>query len=88
MAKKNINLGKLGSKREVIKQGDESKNMDEEKIIEKIHNPKSGEKEEITRITVDLPASLHTQMKMRLFSRRMTIRKYIVDLIEKDLSNQ
>ncbi len=88
MAKKNLNLGKLGSKREVIKQNDESEKVNEEEIINKIHKSREEKTDDLTRITVDVPGGLHTRMKMRVFSKRTTIRKYILELVEKDLDSQ
>ena len=84
MAKKNINLEKLGSKKKVIKQSPDSRE-EEQKIIEQIHKSRGGGTK---RITIDVPTDQHMRMKMRVFSLQTTIKDYVLDLVEKDLNSQ
>lgn len=85
MAKKNIDLGKLGTKKKVIKKANDDSDKLEQKAIEKIHKAKS----EVTkRITIDVPADQHTRMKMKVFSLQTTIKDYVLALVEKDLNSQ
>lgn len=42
-------------------------------------------KEKIVRITVDLPESLHMQLKMRAVQEKTTIRKYVIGLLKEKL---
>ena len=89
MAKKNIDLGKLGAKKEVVRKPVED-TADDQEVIDKIHKAKDADKnkEDVTRITVDVPDALHTRMKMKVFTRKITIRSYILGLIKNDLDKQ
>jgi len=85
MAKKKINLEKLGGKKEVIKQSDNNRGEEEQKIIEQIHKTKSGRTK---RITIDVPTDQHARMKMRVFTLQTTIKDYVLNLVDKDLNSQ
>ena len=41
--------------------------------------------EKQVRITIDMPAGLHKQMKIKAITESTTIRRYILRMIEKDL---
>ncbi|WP_088243604.1 hypothetical protein [Calothrix rhizosoleniae] len=86
MAKKNLDLGKLGSKKKVIKKADDDLSVDEQEIIKQIHSTKGSS--DVTRITVDVPSDLHARMKMRVFSQKTTIRDYVLGLVQEDLNKQ
>lgn len=43
------------------------------------------EKEPVKRITLDLPASLHTKLKMRAVQEQITIRSFVIDILEQIL---
>jgi hypothetical protein len=40
---------------------------------------------ESKRITLDVPIELYSAMKMKVFSRGITLRKYVLDVVAKDL---
>lgn len=54
---------------------------DTEKAVKKIHN-NTGE---IVRVTLDIPLELHTEIKMLVAQKRITLRDYLLSLIRKDL---
>ena len=68
-----------------------------EKIVKQVHPlEKSGSpspspkpktpKEKVQRVTVDFPVSVYTALKYASFEKRVTLKKYIVDLVKKDLN--
>jgi hypothetical protein len=74
--KETINLAK---KIDIIKT---EKNIEEtDKTIQKIHSLNSSNK----RITIDFPDELYTEMKMKTFKSRITLREYILTLVQKDV---
>ena len=104
MAKKKINTSKLdlslGKKRPIKKTTTaSSKNIDSDEVVKRIHpeaelkskTPSSKEKkpqEPTKRITLDIPISLHKQIKMHVFGLETTMKKYFLDLAAKDLEKQ
>ncbi len=65
-----------------------------EQIIRNVHveeeaspspTPKA-EKEAVQRVTVDFPVSVYTALKYASFEKRITLKKYIVDLVRRDLN--
>lgn len=44
------------------------------------------QKEKNTRITLDIPQSIYKKMKFKTFEESMTLRSYVLDLINKDLA--
>jgi hypothetical protein len=40
---------------------------------------------ESKRITLDVPIELYSAMKMKVFSKGITLRKYVLDVVAKDL---
>ena len=63
-----------------------------EKIVQEVHTeqpsspptPKT-EKEAVQRVTIDFPVSVYTSLKYASFEKRVTLKKYIVNLVKKDL---
>ena len=57
--------------------------------VKMIHDKKEKKpvppKEPIVRITVDVYKSMHRAIKIRAIDNDMTIREYIISLVEKDL---
>ena len=93
-----LNLS-LGKKRPIKKIPTKTKNVDSEEVIKKIHpetaaatrasataKPKEATPQEPTkRVTLDIPVSLHKQIKMHVFELETTMKKYFLDLAAKDL---
>lgn len=52
-----------------------------EKAVQKLHSGNISNK----RITIDFPDELYTEMKMKTFKERITLRKYILSLVQKDV---
>ena len=46
---------------------------------------KNDDKEKLKRITFEVPSSQHSSIKIRAASKGMTIREYMLSLIEQDL---
>lgn len=57
-----------------------------EKILPAPPESQKDEKEAVQRITLDVPISVYTAMKHRVFNRRITLKKYMVELAKKDLN--
>ena len=65
-----------------------------EQIVRQVHTedvspsptPKM-EKESVQRVTIDFPVSVYTALKYASFEKRVTLKKYIVDLVRKDLGH-
>lgn len=89
----------LGKKRPIKKAtAASSKKVDSDEVVKKIHpetaaaakassvQPKEESPQEPTkRITLDIPVSLHKQIKMHVFGLETTMKKYFLDLAAKDL---
>ena len=68
----------------------------EEIAVQKIHEKESARakkvaskpapKEKIVRITVDVNKTMHKAIKMKAMNEEVTIREYIIQLVEKDFS--
>ena len=63
-----------------------------EQIVRQVHTKEESlsptpevEKEPVQRVTVDFPVSVYTALKYASFENRVTLKKYIVDLVRKDL---
>jgi len=69
-----------------------------EKIIRKVHTEETSlspspaaktpvkSKEPVQRVTIDFPVSVYTALKYASFEKRVTLKKYIVELVRKDLN--
>ena len=93
-----LNLS-LGKKRPIKKAPAKAKKVDSDEVIKKIHpevaaaSPKSTPakikevipSEPTKRVTLDIPVSLHKQIKMHVFELETTMKKYFLELAEKDL---
>ncbi len=70
---------------------EESRSVATEKRVarKRKHTVKKAQEEEIKeslkRITLDLPASLHTKLKIKAVREETTIRSFVIDLLEKAL---
>lgn len=91
MAKKNIDFGKLdlGKKKEVKKQVVKNEDIPD-KAVEVIHNtpqPKveTQVKERTKRVTLDIPISLHAEIRKLTFDKGITMKTYFLDLAKKDM---
>jgi len=95
MAKGKIDLTKLSlGKAKPIKKRktnlNPSETTSEELAIQKIHDQEEVKipappKEPIIRITVDVVKSMHKAIKMKAMNLDLTIKDYIITLVEKDL---
>jgi len=101
MAKKKINTSKLdlslGRKRPIKKTTAKAKKVDSDEVVKKIHpetvakapttaKPKVEVPQEPTkRVTLDIPVSLHKRIKMHVFAEETTMKKYFLELAEKNL---
>jgi hypothetical protein len=68
-----------------------------ERIIKEVHTEEVSssptpaakapqEKEAVQRVTIDFPVSVYTALKYASFEKRVTLKKYIVELVRKDLN--
>ncbi|MEM6699169.1 MAG: hypothetical protein AAF599_12275 [Bacteroidota bacterium] len=94
MAKKNIDYSKLqlGSKKSIRKpQPKDEKQTVADVAVQKIHQQaeiKSSmveEKERTKRVTLDIPISLHAEIRKKTFDMGITMKKYFLDLAREDL---
>lgn len=59
-----------------------------EQIVEKLHREPEVEQiatHDMKRITLDVPIDLYKGMKMKVFDNGITLKRYILDLVAKDL---
>lgn len=52
-----------------------------EKAVKKMHSSTFGNK----RVTIDFPDELYVEMKMKSFKERITLREYILSLVQKNI---
>lgn len=94
MAKKELDFGKLAlpTKPDVVKKEDTPSIV--EKAVETIHTPPPSviatlpPSEEIKKVSLDLPVDMYTFVKMHTFTRRITMREYMLDLITEDMKKK
>ncbi|MFK8004923.1 MAG: hypothetical protein AB8H03_01070 [Saprospiraceae bacterium] len=98
-SKLDLNLGK---KRPIKKATNRTKKVDSDEVIKKIHpeavaaTPKTTPikvkevvpAEPTKRVTLDIPVSLHKKIKMHVFELETTMKKYFLELAEKDLKTK
>ena len=98
MAKKEIDFGKLALPgKPIVVKKDDSENM-VEKAIQTIHSPAASiaaaqtliaEPEvvtnEVKKISLDLPVEVYKHVKMHTFTRTITMREYMLELIYEDM---
>lgn len=91
MAKKNIDYSKLqlGSKKTIRKPA-EAKPTSADAAVQQIHKAaeeviKPIEKERTKRVTLDIPISLHAEIRKKTFDMGITMKKYFLDLAKEDL---
>lgn len=93
MAKKRTGLANtlntnLGKKVELKKK---NLNLDKvEKVSEKIHTSEVVEKKEVEKVplqkmTIEIPKTLHKQIKVKVAQDGLKIKDYIIQLVQKDL---
>lgn len=62
-----------------------------EEVVNAIHREsralEEDSKEPIKRITLDLPASLHTKLKLRTVTEQTTIRNFVLQILEQVLED-
>ena len=89
----------LGRKRLIKKSPIRTEKVDSDEVIKKIHPevvavlPKLAPvkakevipPEPTKRVTLDIPVSLHKQIKMHVFELETTMKKYFLELAAKDL---
>ncbi|PCJ31804.1 MAG: hypothetical protein COA99_16890 [Moraxellaceae bacterium] len=96
-----LNLS-LGKKRPIKKTTTRTKKVDSDEVVKKIH-PEVGSKTRVStpvkprmetpseptkRVTLDIPVSLHKRIKMNVFDMETTMKKYFLELAEKDLKSK
>ncbi|MBL7816569.1 MAG: hypothetical protein JNL70_16230 [Saprospiraceae bacterium] len=101
MAKKEIDFGKLAlpTKPSVIKK--EEANQIVEKAVETIHasptpsvvqaivaEPEPVVTNEVKKISLDLPVEVYKHVKMHTFTRTITMREYMLELIYEDMKRR
>ena len=92
MAKKKIDYSKLqlGSKKSIRKPKEEKLTV-ADVAVQKIHKeaevelPAVVEKERTKRVTLDIPISLHAEIRKKTFDMGITMKKYFLDLAKEDL---
>jgi hypothetical protein len=92
MAKKNIDYSKLqlGGKKSVRKPK-EVKEVIPDVAVQQIHQqedtqqPIKPPKERTKRVTLDIPISLHAEIRKRTFDMGITMKQYFLDLAREDL---
>lgn len=92
----------LGKKRPIKKAPAKAKKVDSDEVVKKIHPEATvvaskstpAKSKEVTpqeptkRITLDIPVSLHKQIKMHVFELETTMKKYFLELAAKDLKKK
>lgn len=83
-------LNKKGKELDVDKLKEQVKNLHSpEKKSPKKSNPKPVKptkvEERIVRLSIDAPENVYWEMKKRVLHERMTLKKYVLKLIKKDL---
>lgn len=56
--------------------------------VDKIHKKKTGRpkrEEAVTRLTVDLPKSIHRQLKMRAIEQDTTLRSLVIEILMQEV---
>lgn len=97
MAKKELDFGKLAlpTKPDVVKKEETPSLV--EKAIKTIHTPPPSviatietpsAAEEIKKVSLDLPVDVYTFVKMHTFTRRITMREYMLELITEDMKRK
>ena len=94
MAKKELDFGKLAlpTKPDVVKKEEAPSAV--EKAVETIHSPALSviitptPSEEIKKVSLDLPVDMYTFVKMHTFTRRITMREYMLELITEDMKKK
>ena len=97
MAKKEIDFGKLALPgKPIVVKKDDSENM-VEKAIQTIHaaaSPAAAQTlmvepevvtNEVKKISLDLPVEVYKHVKMHTFTRTITMREYMLELIYEDM---
>ena len=81
----------LGLKKGIIKEGIDNPN-NIETAIQQIHEAPTNDKEKemaleepTRRTTIDIPESIHKQIKRNLVEKDTTMKDYVLDLVKKDL---
>lgn len=95
MAKKNIDYSKLqlGTKKVVRKPKVVEKPTPADIAVQQIHQqpvveesaPFKKEKERTKRVTLDIPISLHAEIRKKTFDMGITMKQYFLDLARADL---
>ena len=75
-------LNKKGKELDIDKLKEQVKNLHAEPA-KKEAPPK--EKERIIRLSIDAPENVYWEMKKRVLHERLTVKKYVLKLIRKDL---
>jgi len=92
MAKKNIDYSKLqlGNKKSIRKPKDKPQPI-ADVAVQQIHQQQDAElpiveeKERTKRVTLDIPISLHAEIRKKTFDMGITMKKYFLDLAKEDL---
>lgn len=61
---------------------------DIERITAAVEKNKPAEDDEIIKTSIDFPAGMFKDMKIRLIENRKSMRDYILSLVQKDLYNK
>lgn len=61
---------------------EEKKEIAKKEQPKRVVQPQEEEKEALKRVTLDLPASLHTKLKLKAVRDETTIRNFVIDLLE------
>lgn len=98
MSGKKLDASKLtlGTKKDVVKNGSSKQQDQVESAIQQIHEKPEGRgeaarpvyQEPTKRTTLDIPESLHKEIKRHLIDRGETIKDYLLNLAKKDLGLQ
>jgi hypothetical protein len=97
MAKKELDFGKLAlpAKPHIVKKEETSSAV--EKAVETIHTPPPSvvtipdpptPSDEVKKVSLDLPVDMYTYVKMHTFTRRITMREYMLELISEDMKKR
>jgi hypothetical protein len=86
----------LGTKKPIVKNEPSKQPELLESAIKQIHEKQEGrvetakqaDHEPTTRTTLDIPRSLHKEIKRKLIDKGVTIKDYFLDLAKKDLGLQ
>jgi len=61
---------------------------EQEKALEQLKKKKTGTEKSYSRVTIDFPIEIYTEMKEMVKEEGRTLKGYIIGLVKKDFKNR